>query len=1178
MTTESSNEISRFSGPGLIMALSMSGKPFVHLHAHSDYSLLDGACGIEDLVQLAIEQKAPAVAVTDHGNLFGAVKFYQKAKQAGLKPIIGCEVYVAQGSRRSRDEKDRYNHLVLLCENAEGYRNLSRLVSLGFLEGFYRKPRIDKELLAQHTKGLICLSACLRGEINELLMAGNFDGAKRAAYQYSDMFGKGNYFLEIQDQNLPQEKQINPQIMRLAQETGLSVVATNDAHYLRREDARAQDAMLSIQTGRLLADPARLRFATQEFYIKSYDEMAAMFGEIPEVLDRTVDIAGRCHFDLEPVPSPFPEFAVPPGYTLDSYFEHVTREGFAHRREKLEAANRQGKLAHPLEEYEQRLASEIQMIQRMKYSGYFLIVWDFIQLAKKQGIPVGPGRGSAVGSVVSWSMEITDLDPLRYGLVFERFLNLERVSFPDIDIDFCMNRRGEMIDYVTRKYGRENVAQIITFGTLGAKAAIKDVGRVMEVPYGDMDRLAKLVPNVLNISIEEAVEQAPQLQQAIEKDTRLQEVVETAKRLEGFVRNASVHAAGVVIAPQPLLNLLPLYRTNRDEIVTQYDMKDLEKLGLLKMDFLGLATLTVITDTLALVEAHRNEKLEQEAIPLDDPKTYELFSRAQTNGVFQFESGGMRDVLRRARPTRLEDLIALNALFRPGPMKDIDDFIARKHGLRPVSYEFPELESILSETYGIVVYQEQVMQIAHKLAGFTLGEADLLRYAMGKKNKEQMAAQKEKFVKGAVGRGHPKDKVRELFEVMEPFAGYAFTKSHSAAYAYLAYVTAYLKANYTVEFMAALLTSEAGLGNTDKVVKYINECREMGVTVLPPDINLSGIDFTPEGGNIRFGLRAVKNTGENAITAILAARQDAGRFTSLYQLCEKVDLRHLNKRMLESLIKAGALDSMNAARGRTCRAALTAALDRAIDSAARAQRDRLAGQQGLFGAMALPEHEEEPLPNVPEWGEAERLAGEKETVGFYLSGHPLAVYLDKLREVCSADSSNLDAFGAGDEVTLGGLISSVRAVRSKRGDTYAQVRLEDLQGFADLLVFPEAFKRLQERLQNEGAVFVRGKLMQDEGGPPKINVTDLVPLDSVSAPRLADNLLIRVRLGRNGGSTPAKLAELFERKPGAAHVRLELIEENGSRMTLDPPVTVRPDRDFVESVEKICGKGSCQII
>ncbi len=1153
----------------------MTREQFVHLHLHTDYSLLDGACEIEGLVELASQQNMPAVAVTDHGQLFATVKFYNAAQKAGVKPIMGCEVYVAQGSRHSRSEQDRYNHLLLLCQDQTGYRNLIQLVSAGNLEGFYYKPRVDKELLAQHSRGLICLSACLRGEIAEALLAGQYDAARRLAYTFQDMFGRGNFFLEMQDQGLDQERRINPLIYRLSQETDIPVVATNDTHYLRREDARAHDVLLCIQTGKTLAEPNRMQFATQEFYLKSYAEMGRVFGEIPEVLERTLDIAQRCNLTLERVEEPFPHFDVKEGYTLDSYFEQVARAGFEKRRPKLKALTNAGRRKHTLADYEERLAQEIGMIQRMKFSGYFLIVWDFIQFAKQNGIPVGPGRGSAAGSVVSWALEITDLDPLHYGLLFERFLNPERVSLPDIDIDFCMNRRGEVIDYVTRKYGRENVAQIITFGTLGAKQAIKDVGRVMDVPYGEMDRLAKLVPNVLNITLEDALAQSHPLRSAVERDPRLQEVVETAKRLEGFVRNASVHAAGVVIAPKPLTELVPLYKSNKEEIVTQFDMNDLEHVGLLKMDFLGLTTLTIVDDTVKLLRS-RGIELNLEEIPLDDAETYALFSRGQTSGVFQFESAGMRDILRRYQPTRIEDLTALNALYRPGPIQGgmIDDFLKRKHGERPVTYELPELREILEETFGVIVYQEQVMQIAHRLAGYSLGEADLLRRAMGKKKPEEMAAQRERFIQGAVGRGFPERPVTRIFDLMEQFAGYGFNKSHSAAYAYLAYITAYLKTHSPVEFMAALLTSETG--NTDKVVKYINECREMGVTVLPPDINVSEIDFTPAGAAIRFGLRAIKNVGENAIRAVLEARREVGRFSSLLQFCEKADSRQVNKRVVESLIKAGAMDSLGARR-----APLIAALDRALEAGAKAQRDRESGQQGLFGlpAAAEPADPHWQLPDVPEWDERQLLSNEKEVLGFYVSGHPLATYLEKLREICSADTSGLENRAAGEEVTIGGLIAGVRSMRSKKGDAWAIAQLEDLRGFVDLLVFPETHRRVYERLVVDAAVFVRGRVHLEENAPPKIAVSDLVALDAVEV-KLAENLIIRIRLGPNSSQDGAaqRLAELFQRKPGPANVRLELIREGDFRVTLEPRAKVRPDKEFLAEVEAICGRGSVIVI
>src|SRR5277367_6034508 len=888
-----------------------SARPFVHLHCHTDYSLLDGACEIEQLMDLVVEQKMPAVAMTDHGNLFGAVEFYNNAKEKGVHPVIGCEVYVSQQGLASRSETDRYNHLVLLCENQDGYRNLLKLVSTAFLEGFYYKPRIDKDLLARHSKGLIAMSACLRGDINETIMANRYEEAKRLAYGYADMFGKENFFLEVQDHGLDQDKVVIPELLRLSQETRIPLVATNDSHYMRKGDARAHEILLCIQTGKTMSDPNRMRFTQPEFYLKTRDEMLRMFGEVPETeaaLDRTWDIAQRCQVSLEKVKEPFPKFDVPSEHSTDSYFEYVARQGFEKRRLRLEALRKEGGLKHDLAEYAERLDREIRMIQQMKFSGYFLIVWDFIRFAKSRGIPVGPGRGSAAGSLVSYAMEITDIDPLEYGLLFERFLNPERVSMPDIDIDFHTRRRGEVIQYVTEKYGREQVAQIITFGTLGARTAIKDVGRVLDIGFADVDRITKLIPTTLNIKLKEAMQQEPAIEEAARKDPRLKEVLEVACKVEGMARNSGMHAAGVVISPVPLRELVPLCKTSKDEIVTQYDMVGLEKLSLLKMDFLGLTTLDIIQDCLALIEKHRKIKLVVEDLPIDDPKTYEIFQKALTSGVFQFESRGMKDILRKSRPTRLEDLCALNALYRPGPIQGgmVDDFIERKHGRKKVVYDFPELKELLEETYGVIVYQEQVMQISNRLAGYSLGEADILRRAMGKKKAEEMAAQRARFVQGALERGHPQKKVEKVFDLMAQFAGYGFNKSHSAAYAYLAFVTGYLKAHYPVEFMAALLTSVSG--STDDVVKYINECREMGIPVEPPDINVSDAYFTPHGEAIRFGLAAVKNVGHNAIESIVAGRKKDGAFRSFYQFCEKVDLHLLNKRVVESLIKSGAMD------------------------------------------------------------------------------------------------------------------------------------------------------------------------------------------------------------------------------------------------------------------------------
>src|SRR5216684_4370630 len=928
----------------LLESSSMGQPQFVHLHVHTDYSLLDGACETTELLDEASRQKMPAVAITDHGNLFAAANFFYEASKRDVKPIIGCEVYVAKGSRHDRGEKtngsngqDRSdaepgmrgsNHLVLLCESLEGYHNLIKLVSAGFLEGFYYRPRIDYDLLSKHSKGLIALSACLRGPVTEAVVDQKYDQARENAYRLRDVFGKGNFFLEIQDQGLPIEKDVNRELVRLSKETGIPLVATNDCHYLHHDDAHAQEVLLCIQTGKTMSDTNRMKFQTDQFYFKSAAEMAQVFGEIPEALSRTVDIASRCNVKVERIPNPFPEFKVPEGHTSASYFESVVREGFAARLPQLERQAQQGLLRNSLAEYERRLTFEIEMIKKMRYEGYFLIVWDFIHYARAQDVPVGPGRGSAAGSLVSYALRITDVDPLQYNLLFERFLNPERVSMPDIDIDFCMRRRGELIEYVTQKYGRENVAQIITFGTMAAKAAVKDVGRAMDVPYGEVDRIAKLIPTTLGIELKDALEDAPQLKSAINNDERLKDLMAVALRLEGLARHASTHAAGVVISPRPLTDIVPLYKSNRDEITTQYDMNALERIGLLKMDFLGLTTLTVLHDTVRMIEQNRGAKIDIDNLELDDGETYKLFARGETTAIFQFESHGMRDILRRYQPTRIEDLTALNALYRPGPIQGgmIDDFIARKHGKKKVAYDLPELEEILSETWGVILYQEQVMQIANRLAGFSLGDDDLLRRAMGKKKHEEMAAQREKFLAGCLARKIPTKKAERIFDLMAEFAGYGFNKSHSCAYALLAYQTAYLKTHFPVEFMAAMLSSETG--NTEKVVKYINEARGMGITVLPPDVNSSDVDFTPTGDQIRFGLRAIKNVGENTVKGILLARESLGRFTTLFEFCESVDARVLNKRVLESLVRSGAMDGLGAHR-----AQMMVSIDRAMERA-----------------------------------------------------------------------------------------------------------------------------------------------------------------------------------------------------------------------------------------------------
>ena len=1155
---------------------------FVHLHLHSDYSLLDGACDVEKLVERVKRLGMPAVAMTDHGNIFGAVHFVNAAHKAGVKPIVGCELYICKKDdhdiERTPPEGDTYNHLLVLAENEEGYRNLVKITSEASLHGFYYKPRVSKKFLAEHSRGLIGLSGCLKGEVAERLTEGNYDAARTAAGFYSDLFGKENFFLEIQDQGLEMEHRINPELFRLEKDLGLPLVATNDSHYLCEDDADAQDVMLCIQTGKSVQDTNRMKFHGNQFFVKNGDEMVRVFKDSPEVVARTLAIAERCNLRLEKVPNPFPHFDVPDGFTPDSYFEHIARQGFARRMEVLRPLAGAGRLKHSLADYEQRLSRELAIIQQMKFSGYFLIVWDFIRHAKERGIPVGPGRGSAAGALVAFSLGITDIDPLQHELLFERFLNPERISMPDIDIDFCMNRRGEVIDYVTNKYGRENVAQIITFGTMAAKAAIKDVGRAMDMPYADVDRIAKMVPATLNIKLDDALKESPAMQEAYEKDKQVRDLLDTARKLEGLVRNSGVHAAGVVISPRPLIELVPLHKTKNDEIVTAFDMVAIEKMGLLKMDFLGLTTLTILDDTIKLI-AQKGQQVKLDEIPLEDEETYQkVFHRGLTSGVFQFESHGMRDVLRRYQPNSIEHLTALNALYRPGPMAMIDDFIERKQGRRKIEYELPELKEILQETLGVFVYQEQVMQAANKLAGYSLGEADLLRRAMGKKKPEEMAAQRERFVQGATQRGFPPKKIERIFDLMAQFAGYGFNKSHSAAYALLAYHTAYLKTHHPLEFMAALLTSITG--DTDSVVKYINECREMGIAVEPPDIDISDANFTPHAAAIRFGLAAVKNVGGNAIESIVAARKKLGRkFRSLYEFCEEVDLRLLNKRVLESLIKSGAMDCF----GR--RAQVMQGLDKAIERAQKTQRDAESGQHGLFGVFAdeSADRGNEDLPNVPDWDEQTRLAAEKEILGFYITGHPLEKYKDKLADLNALSTDDIGALTkstAKDEnITTAGLISGLRVAKSKRsGELWAQAALEDMFGKVELLVFPEAYRKLAEKVKLEVPVLVRGGVRIEEGASPKVTANEIIPLDEARVP-LPKAIRIRIPLGNAEDRTVDELHALFRERQGEAKVLFDLERDGDFMVVMEAEgYNVMPDRNFMVRVEELCGRGSVRVI
>ena len=1161
---------------------------FVHLHLHSEYSLLDGACRIEELLDRAVQLNMPALAITEHGNMFSSIIFHDQARKRGINPILGCEVYVAPGDRRTKSGTpgETANHLVLLAETREGYHNLIKLVSAGYTEGFYYKPRIDKDLLATHAAGLIGLSSCLKGEVATGIRTEQQAKARHAAATYRDILGAGNFFLEMQYQGIDEQRVVNTGLTPIARDLNLPLVCTNDVHYLQNSDHRPHDVLLCIGTGKTVTDTDRLRYHGDQFYLKTAQEMAAVFGDFPEAMANTVRIAERCHVDLSETVNHLPNFEVPPGVTLDEYFERVVREGFEYRLPRLLDLQSRGLLRHTVDEYERRLTYEVEMIKQMKYPGYFLIVWDFIRYAREHAIPVGPGRGSAAGSFVAYCLRITDVDPIEYDLIFERFLNPERVSLPDIDIDFCERRRGEVIDYVTRKYGRENVAQIITFGTMKARAVVRDVARVMDIPYADADKVAKAVPAALDMTLEKALEQNPVLKEMEQKDERVRELLGVARRLEGMTRHASVHAAGVVIAPKPLTEFVPLYKSQKDEIVTQWAMKEVERVGLLKMDFLGLSTLTLIRDALDEIKRTENIEVDIDAVSLDDRKTYELFSDGQTYGVFQFESSGMRELLRKAKPERLDDLIALNALYRPGPLKSgmVDDFVARKQGRTEVKYELPQLAPILSDTYGVIAYQEQVMRIAAVLAGFSMGQSDVLRKAMGKKDPKVMAKQRAAFMEGARANGINEKKAAKIFDLMEFFAGYGFNKSHSTTYALLAYQTAWLKANYPRHFIAALLTIEAA--NTEKLAMYLGECRELGVPILPPDINSSELAFSVVPDGVRFGLGAVKNVGEGAVLSMLAVRKERGRIDSLYTLCEDVDLRLVNKRVLESLIKAGALDSLVAGNEPPSirRARLFAAVDRALEHGGRHQRDREKGQSQLFGGAAAFEDADAaldavPLPDVPAWTESQQLAGEKEALGFYMSGHPLERFARDLtlfgaRRVAEVAGSEAD-------IWMAGIVSGLRPLKTRKGDRMAVFMLDDVDGSVEVVVFPETFGKHGSLIEVDAMLLVRGKLEKDDESA-RLVATELLPIAALME-RTTREVAIHLKAPKHGRPTFEALAELLSRHRGDRRVSIELdvMDVRGPdrplRVRAEVTQRVKPSERLVAEVEQLCGTGSVEL-
>ena len=1160
---------------------------FVHLHLHTEFSLLDGACRIGEMLDRVAELQMPAVAVTEHGNLFSAVTFHDAARERGIKPIIGCEVYVAPRDRRDRTGQpgETANHLVLLASNETGYHNLIKLVSSGYTDGFYYKPRIDKDLLARHAGGLIGLSSCLKGEVAQRLTRQQEGEARAAAATFRDILGAKNFYLEMQYQGIPDQQVVNRGLQPIATDLNLPLVCTNDVHYLKQADFEPHDVLLCIGTGKNVEDANRLRYHGDQFFLKTPEEMAAVFGDFPQALRNTVAIAERCDVEIAKNVYHLPHFDVPEPFAgPDDYFAQVAREGFIERRERLEDLAARGLLKHRLDDYMERLDYEIGVIQNMGFAGYFLIVWDFIRYAREQGVPVGPGRGSAAGSLVAYSLRITDIDPLEYDLIFERFLNPERISLPDIDIDFCERRRGEIIDYVTRKYGRENVAQIITFGTMKARAVVRDVGRVQGLSYAEADRVAKQIPSTLDMTLEKALNENPMLREMEQGDPKVQNLLRVARRLEGVTRHASVHAAGVVIAPDAISQFAPLYRSQKDEITTQWGWKEIERVGLLKMDFLGLSTLTLLHDAVEMIERTTGTRIVLDALPLDDTSTYRLFAEAQTNGIFQFESSGMREVLRKARPQRFDDLIALNALYRPGPLGGgvIGDYIRQKEGTQKIKHPTPELEPILRETYGVIAYQEQVMRIAGELAGFSMGQADILRKAMGKKNEAVMEGQREPFMQGAMEEGLPHDTAKVLFDRIKHFAGYGFNKSHSTAYALLAYQTAYLKVHYPAHFMAALLTIERQ--NTDKVALYVAECRDLGVTVLPPDINVSEWPFSVTAKGIRFGLCAVKNVGGGAVEAILQARQ-RGRFTSLHHFCEEVSLKQVNRKAVECLVKAGGFNSclaeaehttVNGASTRQWGAQLLAAIDRALDQGARRQQDRAQGQHDLFGDGdgSVVGEAAWRLPTASPWTEAEQLACEKEALGFYLSGHPIDRFRDDLAR---ADVRAIDALdNPMKSVRVGGIIAAIRRLKTKKGDPMAVITVEDRGGRIEGVVFPEAFRRYGRMLDPDRLVVVEGKLEMDDDAP-RLTVNEVKALDTVLG-EAGRFLAIRMASPPADKATFVALAEVFGRHYGSGKVAIDMELRDQA-----PPVRVRaelsrarinPSEALVADVEAVCGKGT----
>jgi len=1128
---------------------------YVPLHLHSEYSLLDGAIRLKELVEQAAAFRMPAVAITDHGNLFGAVEMYRRATKAGVKPIIGSEVYITSGNRLEKrhghDSEDASFHLILLARDNHGYRNLVSLVTRAYTEGFYYRPRIDHDLLEQYSGGLIGLTSCMKGEIPFYLQKGMLDKAREKALLYKHILGPENFYVELQDNGLPEQEDLNRKLFDLARELHIGIVATNDCHYMKREDARAHDILLCIQTGKTVNDKNRLRMQSDGFYFKSPEEMKHAFREIPEAVLNTRAIAERCSVEFKLGANLLPRYELQ-GESPDSFLEALSRTGMH---------NRLGE--NPGDVYNQRLGRELAIIAKMDYASYFLIVWDFIRHAREQGIPVGPGRGSAAGSLVSYCLGVTDIDPVKYNLLFERFLNPERISMPDIDVDFCKDRRSEVISYVAEKYGKDHVAQIITFGTMAAKAAIRDVGRALDMPYGEVDRIAKLIPNTVHITIQDTLQSEAQMKAMYDNNPKIKELIDTAMRLEGLSRHASTHAAGVVISPAPLTDYTPLYRSPSDgSIMTQFDMLSIERIGLLKFDFLGLKTLTVINKTLTYIKDNGKE-LSFKDISFDDQKTYDLLSSGNTTGIFQLESAGMRDLLIKISPNRFEDLIAIVALYRPGPMGSgmIDEFIKRKKGKIPVKYDLPQLKEILDETYGVILYQEQVMRIANKLANFTMGQADILRKAMGKKKPEEMEKQKETFIQGAVANRIPEKKAIRIFDLMAYFAEYGFNKSHSAAYAYVAYQTAYLKAHYPVEFMAATLSAD--MDNTDKIVKSIAGCREMEIEILPPDINQSGKEFTVVGGSIRFGLEAVKGVGSAAIESITETRNETGPFTSVSNFLERVDQRKVNKKVVEGLIKAGAFDSLEGTRSQAMET-----MNRLLSSGAKSVAGRVFGQQSIFG-----DSQETEADILPEWNTDELLKYEKEALGFYITGHPLTRYAAYFKKVGTLRLSELEEMNDGQEVKVAGIVTAIRKIQTKsKGEIMAYCTLEDPEANIDIIVFPELYKSSISILQKDTPLLVKGTLDKTEKGI-KIVSNEISRLD-VMGTQQARKAELTLKLPLSDGIQLQTIRSILKADNTGRYPLYLRIMLRDTETLIETGMKISSDNEMIKRIEAIAGKGA----